>query len=127
MTKMTFQTEFDFTLPRGYVDESGMIHREGKMRLAIARDEIEALQDPQVQVNEAWLPVALLSRVVTRLGGLPVITPQIIERLYASDFAYLEDLYLRENTPENLVVNAICPHCSKPFQLQVAPLDAAEE
>jgi hypothetical protein len=126
MNEMTFQNEFDFTLPRGYVDESGAVHRQGRMRLALARDEIEALHDTQVLMNEAWLPVALLSRVVTRLGNLPAITPQIIENLYASDFAYLEDLYLRENTPENMVVSATCPHCSKPFHLQVAPLDTME-
>jgi hypothetical protein len=127
MIKMNFQTEFDFTLPRGYVDESGNIHREGKMRLAVALDEIEAIHDPRVLANEAYLPVTLLSRVITRLGSLPAVTPQVIEQIYASDFAYLEDIYLRLNSQENLLVSAICPHCNNTFQLQVAPLEGGEE
>jgi hypothetical protein len=116
-------SEFDFTLPRGYTDSSGVVQREGKMRLAIALDEIDALKDPRVIDNEAYLPVVLLSRVITRLGSLSSISPQLIERLYVADFAYLEDLYLRINSHENMVVAAVCPNCSTEFQLQVAPLN----
>lgn len=119
---MNLQTEFKFTLPRGYVDASGHVHREGRMRLATALDEIQSLEDPRVQASEAYLPVVLLGRVVARLGDLPAITPQVIEGLFAADLAYLEDLYLRLNSPEQVVVGAVCPHCSTQFQLQVAPL-----
>jgi hypothetical protein len=92
------------------------------MRLALALDEIESLKDPRVQANEAYLPVVLLSRVVTRLGDIPQITPQVIEGLFAVDLAYLEDLYMRLNSPEKVVVAAVCPACSTQFRLQVAPL-----
>ena len=119
---MDLQTEFEFTLPRGYVDASAQVHREGRMRLATALDEIQSVGDPRVQTNEAYLPVLLLSRVVPRLGDLPAITPQVIEGLFASDLAYLEDLYQRLNSPESVTVGAVCPHCSTQFQLQVAPL-----
>lgn len=119
---MTIQTEFEFLLPRGYLDVSGQIHREGSMRLAITMDEIQSVQDPRAQSNEAYLPVLLLSRVVTRLGDLPDVTPQVIEKLFASDLAYLEDLYQRINSPENVLLGAVCPHCCTHFQLQVAPL-----
>lgn len=119
---MNVQTEFDFTLPRGYVDASGRVHREGRMRLATALDEIASMEDPRVQASEAYLPVILLSRVVMRLGDLPAVTPQVIEGLFASDLAYLEDLYQRLNSPESVVVGAVCPHCNTQFQLQVAPL-----
>lgn len=119
---MTFATEFDFTLPRGYIDPDGNIHRLGCMRLATALDEIESVQDPRVQANEAYLPVALLSRVVLRLGELEPVGSAIMEGLFASDLAYLEDLYMRINSQEQVLVNAVCPHCSGQFQLRVAPL-----
>jgi hypothetical protein len=114
--------EFEFALPRGYVDAQGQLHKSGAMRLATALDEIEPLRDPRVQANEAYLVILLLSRVVTRLGSLPAVTPQVIEGLYASDLTYLQDVYQRLNAPESVVVGAVCPNCSTQFQLQVAPL-----
>jgi len=119
---MQFWTEFPFTLPRGYVDASGQLHSEGRMRLATALDEIEAIRDPRVQDNEAYLPVLLLSRVVTHLGGISTVTPQVIAGLFAIDLAYLEDLYQRINSPEQVVVGTVCPYCSGQFQVAVAPL-----
>jgi hypothetical protein len=88
-----FRTEVDFQLPKGYVDESGTLHRQGVMRLATAADEILPLRDPRVQQNEAYLTVIVLSRVITRLGSVSDIHPGVIERLYASDVAYLQRLY----------------------------------
>ena len=121
--ELTLQNnEVRFLLPRGYLDENGQIHREGCMRLALALDEIEALQDPRVQAHETNLPLVLLSRVVTRLGDMPIVTTQVIAGLYASDLAYLEDLYLRLNNPQPIQVKAVCPHCCSHFKLQVSPL-----
>jgi hypothetical protein len=119
---MSLQTEFEFRLPRGYLDADGQIQRDGCMRLATALDEIEAFHDPRVQDNEAYLPLVLLSRVITRLGSLPVISPQVISGLFASDLAYLEDLYQRLNTQGEVILGAVCPQCSLQFQLRVAPL-----
>lgn len=90
---MTLVTEYEFTLPKGYVDSSGTVHRTGVMRLATARDEIEPLRDPRVAQNEAFLTVAILARVVTELGTLPEVTTRTIEGLFAADLAYLQDLY----------------------------------
>ena len=118
------QTEFEFRLPRGYVDAEGQVHRSGYMRLATALDEIEAIHHPQVQANDAYLPVLLLSRVIIQLGELPAVTPPIIAGLFTSDLIYLEDLYLRLNSASSVLVGAVCPHCSSHFQLQVAPLAA---
>jgi hypothetical protein len=116
------QTEYEFMLPRGYVDAQGQVHRGGSMRLAAAIDEIEAVQDPRVQANEAYLPIVLLSRVVLRLGEIPLVTPQVLENLFASDLAYLEDVYLRLNSQDSVVLGVACPHCGGRFDLQVAPL-----
>jgi hypothetical protein len=116
------QTEYDFLLPRGFVGQDGKVHRTGRMRLATAMDEIDAMQDPRVQTNEAYLPVVLLSQVVIRLGDLNAITPQVIEKLFASDMAYLEDVYLRLNSQDTVVMGAACPHCGGRFDIQVAPL-----
>lgn len=115
-------TNYEFTLPQGYVDRAGETHRQGVMRLATARDEIQAVGHPQVQANEAYLPVVLLSRVITRLGPITEITPQIIETLFAADLAYLEDLYLRLNSYEDVIVKAACPHCNQELNLRVAPM-----
>jgi hypothetical protein len=114
--------EFEFTLPRGYVDATGQVHRQGAMRLATALDEIEPMRDPRVRGNDSYLAVLLLARVVTRLGFLPTVTPRVIEGLFASDLAYLQDLYQRINATEGLYVGAVCPHCNGEFHLQVAPL-----
>src|SRR3954447_2695428 len=92
------QTEFAFTLPQGYVDETGTVHREGVMRLATARDEIEPMRDVQVRQNEAYLAVLLLSRVITRIGTVTDIDPDVVEGLYAADFDHLQRLYERINT-----------------------------
>jgi hypothetical protein len=101
VTHPGFQTEIEFELPKGYVDESGTLHRRGTMRLATAADEILPLRDPRVQQNEAYLAVIVLSRVITRLGTLPDIHTGIIEGLYASDLAYLQRLYDRFNAAED--------------------------
>jgi hypothetical protein len=92
-----FQTEIDFELPKGYVDDAGTLHRQGTMRLATAADEILPLRDPRVQQNEAYLTVIVLARVITRLGSLPDVHAGVIEGLYASDLAYLQRLYDRFN------------------------------
>jgi len=119
---MPIQTEFEFTLPRGYVDGEGQIHRKGVMRLATAMDEIAPLRDPRVKANEAYLTIILLSRVVTQLGTLPAITTKTVESLYAADLAYLQDLYRRINEEGANVVQATCPSCGHTFQTEVAPL-----
>ena len=89
---MSFQTEFEFELPRGYVDQNGEVHKRGVMRLATAADEIMPLRDPRVQQNPGYLTVILLSRVVTKLGTLQAINNRVIENLFTIDMAYLPAL-----------------------------------
>jgi|SRR5690348_5566550 len=108
-THLGFQTEIEFELPKGYVDEEGVLHRTGTMRLATAADEILPLRDPRVQQNEAYLAVIVLSRVITRLGSLAEVHTGVIERLFAGDLAYLQRLYERFNAvdePEETVRKA---------------------
>jgi hypothetical protein len=116
----TLRTEFAFTLPRGYVDEEGRIHREGVMRLATARDEIAPQRDPRVRENEAYLTVILLSRVITRLGTLPSIDPSVVEGLFAADLAFLQDLYRRINQEGHTQAAVTCPSCQNQFTVDVA-------
>src|SRR5271154_3378606 len=97
------QTEVAFTLPRGYVDPRGNVHREGIMRLATARDEIEPLRSVEVRENQAYLSVLLLARAVTRIGDETEITPQLIEGLFAADFDHLQRLYERLNSDGDVV------------------------
>jgi hypothetical protein len=117
------QTEFAFTLPKGYVDENGTVHREGIMRLATARDEIEPLRDAQVRSNEAYLAVLLLSRVVTRVGTVTEISAEFIEGLYAADFDHLQRLYERINTDGEAVGAVTCPHCARAFEVDLTDIE----
>jgi hypothetical protein len=112
-----FQTEVEFTLPLGYLDSDGTLHREGTMRLATAADEILPLKDPRVQQNPAYLVVILLSRVITRLEGVQQITPKVIENLYAADLAHLQSLYNEINRLDGGAVVA-CPNCQHKFQVE---------
>ena len=114
------QTEYAFTLPRGYVDEQGQVHREGRMRLARAIDEVEPLTDPRVVANEAYLAVLLLSRVVTQLGKLPCVTPEVIEQLFSVDLAHLQDLYQQVNERPSPQGETVCPACQHRFTAKVA-------
>lgn len=116
---MNMPTEFPFTLPHGYVDAGGAVHREGTMRLATANDEIAPMKDPRVQVNPGYLAVILLSRVITRLGDLPQVNPRVIEELFAADFAHLEDLYRRVNMSGHNRLLVVCPGCAKRFEVEV--------
>jgi hypothetical protein len=116
------QTEYAFTLPMGYVDPEGTLHKDGTMRLATAFDEIAPLKDPRVQSNPAYLLVILLSRVITKLGSLEHVNPKVIEALYAADLAFLQDLYGRINGNGHNRVRAQCPHCDKPFEVELDQL-----
>ena len=113
------QTEFEFTLPRGYVDAQGNLHRHGTMRLATALDEIEPLQDARVRTNEAYLSILLLSRVITRLGDIRPVSAAIVEGLFAADIAYLQDLYIQVNDFGTGLVETQCPHCGTRFALDL--------
>jgi hypothetical protein len=110
---MAFKTQFPFRLPRGFVDEGGVVHRDGVMRLATARDEILPLQDYRVQSNRAYLVIVLLSRVVTKLGEHQHISVDMIENLFSTDLAYLQEFYRKINeeggTPKHHIT---CPKCA---------------
>lgn len=116
-----FQTEIEFTLPLGYLDADGTLHRNGVMRRATAADEILPLKDSRVQQNPAYLVVILLSRVVTRLGGVELITPKVIESLYSTDLAHLQALYNDVNRLDQ-GPQAVCPKCAHAFQMEAIPL-----
>jgi hypothetical protein len=116
-----FQTEIEFTLPLGYIDEDGSLHREGTMRRATGADEILPLRDARVQSNPAYLVVILLSRVVTRLGSVGQVTPKVVENLFATDLAYLQDLYNQLNSMDGGRAPVVCPHCEHTFVPEAAP------
>jgi hypothetical protein len=117
------KTEYAFTLPRGFVDAHGAVHRDGTMRLATARDEIEPLRDAAVRQNEAYLTVLLLARVVTRIGEVTDVTPDMIERLYAADFDHLQRLYERLNTNGEVVGSVKCPECAHQFEVDLSQVE----
>jgi hypothetical protein len=116
------RTEYAFTLPLGYVDASGAVHREGAMRLATARDEIEPLRDPSVRRNEAYVTVLLLARVITRIGAVTDVTPELVETLYAADFDHLQRLYERINPDGDLVGLVSCPDCRHEFEVDLSQI-----
>jgi hypothetical protein len=114
------RTEFAFELPRGYVDESGVVHRTGVMRLATARDELVPLRDDRVRENPAYLTVVLLARVVTRIGGVTDVHAGVIENLFASDLAFLQEMYRRINSEGHTRAGVACPECGHAFAVDLA-------
>jgi hypothetical protein len=113
-------TEVEFTLPLGFVDDSGNVHRSGVMRLATALDEVAPLQDPRVQSNSAYISILLLSRVLTRLGSLAPVPPTVVERLFSTDFGYLQDLFIRLNESGSSLAETACPDCGSHFSVDLA-------
>ena len=116
------QTEFEFELPMGYVDNEGTRHREGTMRLATAADEILPMKDPRVKGNPSYISIILLSRVITGMSTLKTVNTHVIESLYARDFEYLQDLYNRINKTGSAQIQVQCPKCEHDFHAEEVPV-----
>ena len=118
------ETVFEFTLPKGYMDGAGELHRKGKMRLATAGDEISATRDPRVLSNPSFLTIVILSKVVTELEGVEMVSATLIEKLFTADLAFLQDMYQRINDIEPRTMEVVCPDCGKRFRV---PLNFTQE
>jgi hypothetical protein len=117
---MVLQTEYEFTLPKGYVDDNGTLHKQGVMRLASAADEILPMKDPRVQTNPAYLTVILLSRVITKLGELEGINPGIVEKFFVGDLTFLQEFYKTINGNGNVLMKVKCPKCGESFEKEMS-------
>ena len=118
------ETVYDFTLPKGYMDSAGVLHKKGKMRLATAGDEISATRDPRVLSNPSYLTIVILSKVVTALEGMDSVTATTIEQLFTADLAFLQDMYRRINDVDPPVIRCVCPDCGRTFEV---PLNFTQE
>jgi len=116
---MSFQTEYKFTLPKGYLDPDGILHKDGTMRLATAADEIVPLKDPRVQQNPSYLTIILLARVITRLGDLPIVDTKVVEKLFTADLAFLQSFYQEINGASAPEISVVCPGCGRQFRAPV--------
>ena len=117
---MAFQTEFEFTLPMGYVAQDGQLYKKGMMRLATALDEIQVLSDMRTRNNDAYVVILVLSRVITQLGPETNITASVIENLFAADLTYLQEFYRTINESGSTKRTYACPHCGEPFEVDLA-------
>lgn len=113
------ETIYEFTLPKGYVDMNGGVHRNGRMRLATAGDEISATRDPRVLSNPSYLTIVILSKVIVEMEGLEVITPSHIEKMFTADLAFLQDMYQRINDIEPPKMKVVCPACGNIYEVPV--------
>jgi hypothetical protein len=120
IVKMAFKTEFEFELPRGYVDEDGSLHKRGVMRLATAADEILPMRDQRVQQNPGYLSIILLTRVITKLGEVRGIDTRVIEKLFTADLTFLQNFYRQINELESVSVKTSCPKCEHAFEVEMA-------
>ncbi|WP_393059800.1 hypothetical protein [Streptomyces sp. LN549] len=118
--RQDLRTEFEFELPRGYVDDEGQVHRSGSMRLATARDELRPQIDLRVKENPAYLSVVLLSQVITRLGTVTDVHAGVVERMYATDVAFLQDFYRRINSEGHTHAAVTCPLCHGSFEVDLS-------
>ena len=107
------QTQYEFTLPKGYMDEEGNLHKNGIMRLA------RAMRDPRVMQNPDYAAIIILSHVIIKLGSLPLVTVETIEKLFASDLKFLQEMYETLNGLEGPVVRVTCPYCGKKFTTEM--------
>lgn len=123
---MLFQTEYEFTLPKGYVDDEGTLHKKGIMRLATAADEIIPLRDPMVQQNPSYLTIAILARVIVKLGTIEAVNKRIVENFFTADLAYLQDFYERINAQEPPVYSEVCPNCGNKIEIPVNFMNTGE-
>lgn len=119
-TEVGLRTEYPFTLPRGFVDERGAVHRDGVMRLATARDELSAQSDPRARQNPGYLTVLLLERTLVRLSGMSTVDTMVVESLFASDLAFLQSLYRRINQDGHTEADVACPSCGHGFAVDIA-------
>ncbi len=113
-------TQFDFVLPRGLLDEVGNLHQQGKMRLATARDELGADKDRRSQDSSTYRSLVMLAQVITQLGSLSQVTVEQLEGLFTKDLAYLREFYNRINQQGTALIPTQCPHCSQPFEVELA-------
>lgn len=112
-------TEFSFTLPQGLIDNQNRVHRHGVMRLATAKDEIIVQQEPIVQENPAYGVLVMLSQVITRLGSLNSVTPDLLGGLVLRDISYIREFYNRINQQGNALIPTQCPHCMQEFAVKL--------
>jgi hypothetical protein len=112
-------TIYDFELPKGYVDSQGTVHRKGKMRLATAGDEINATRDPRVLSNPSYLTIVVLANVITEIEGMDSVVPNIIERIFTADLAFLQDMYQRINNIEAPTMTVVCEECGKTMRVPI--------
>ncbi len=122
---MVFKTEYEFELPKGFVDENGNLHRRGTMRLATAADEILPMRDQRVQQNPGYLTIILLARVITKLGDLKAIDTRTIEKLFTADLAFLQNLYRQINEGGKMTTQVICPKCEHEHEVDISFLSEA--
>ena len=113
-------TEFEFMLPRGFVDEQGTVHRHGVMRLATAKDEMTVQKDRRIKESPEYATLIMFSRVMVSLGTLTEVTPGLLENLFSVDLNYLREFYNRINQQGNLEIPVHCPHCSNRFNAELA-------
>lgn len=117
--KDKLHTEFAFTLPVGLADFQNRVHRQGIMRLATARDELVVHKHPEVQDNPAYGFLIMLSQVISRLGSLNTVNPQLLESLVLRDLAYLREFFNRINQQGNAHIPVQCPHCQSQFSVEL--------
>ena len=121
------QTEYEFTLPKGFIDFQGNLHRDGMMRLATAMDEITPMRDPRVKQNDAYLSIIILSRVITRLGDMHDVNTGTMEGMFTSDLSYLQEFYRSINEGGSSIGRVACPSCKSEFEVEPGELMAPVE
>ena len=121
------QTEYEFSLPKGFIDPQGNLHREGVMRLATAMDEITPMKDPRVRNNDAYLSIIILSRVITRLGDMNNVNTGTMEGMFTSDLSYLQEFYRSINEGGSSIGRVACPSCKSEFDVEPGELAAPVE
>ena len=97
-----------FTLPRGYKDKSGAIHKEGVLRIPNGFDREIVI--PLFKKNSATATTMLLTRIMSFNDGA-VIIPDLVANMSLRDREYLEKLVNENTFGIDMSVEITCTSC----------------
>lgn len=107
-----------FSLPRGYKDKKGVVHREGTLRLPTGQDREILL--PIAKKNIAQANTLMLTRLCKFDEGL-YITEDIMRDLTVKDREYLQKLMQENLFGVNLEIGVTCTSCGEEFKGNLNP------
>lgn len=107
------QTSVPFSLPKGYRDKKGELHKDGYLRLPTGQDR--EILTPIAKKNAAQASTLMLTRLCKFEDGL-YVTEDIMRDLTVRDREYLQKLLQENLFGVNLEIEVVCTDCGEEFR-----------